>query len=107
MEHYLYSWLSFRYKESDFHISNDVEVVGIKTVVDKTVAKTDEDVKNILITFWENAQIKYETTSTIFYKRLNHLKFKYELTVKNPKRVRNKVMIRIFLGILVDDSNVK
>ena len=75
--------------------------------MEKAVAETDEDVANILITFWENAQIKYETTSTIFYKRLNHLEFKYELTVKNPKMVGKKVMFRIFLGILADDANVK
>ena len=93
--------------ERDFHISDDIEVVNIRTVLKKTVAETDEDVKNILITFWENAQIKYETTSTIFYKRLNHMEFTYELTVRNPKRRGRKVIFRIFLGILADETNVK
>ena len=94
------------YTERDFHISDDIEVINIKTVVEKTVAETDEDVQNILITFWENSQIKYNI-STIFYKRLNHMEFTYELTVRNPKMIGRNVIFRIFLGILEDETNVK
>ena len=76
-------------------------------MIDKAVAKTNEDIKNILITCWETATIKYHTSSTIFYKRINHLNYKYELTIKNAKNIKRKMMFRIFLGILEDEKKLK
>ena len=76
-------------------------------MVDKSIAQTIDDVENTLITFWENAKINYETTSTIHYKRINHLAFKYQLDIKNPTHISKKVIFRIWLGILADENNVK
>ena len=97
----------FSYTENDFNINEDVDIVSVNTVVDKIVAKSNKDIRNILITCWEDAKIQYSTTSNIFYKRLNHLKFKYELKIKNPRGVAKKVMFRIWLGLLADENDVK
>jgi len=94
------------YRKTDFQVSDDVEIIGVNTVIEKETAETAEDIRNTLITFWETAQIRYASRSTIFYKRVNHLEFKYELNIKNPKEVVKKVMFRIWLGILADESNV-
>jgi len=94
------------YGERDFDLSDNLEIVRVNTLVHKSTAKTKNDAKNILITYVENALIKYETTSNIFYRRLNHMDFKYELQIKNPKGVRKKVMFRIWLGILANEKDV-
>ena len=92
---------------NDFEVGDDIEIVSVKTVVDKSIAKTVDDVENILITYWEKAKINYETTSKIYYKRMNHLEFKYQLNIRNPTQIRRKVIFRIWLGILADENNVK
>merc|ERR1712142_399242 len=94
------------YREHEFELEDDVQISSVSTVVDASTAETNKDLKNTLITFWESAEIKYETSSTIFYKRLNHLPFKYQLNIQNPKQVRKKMIFRIFLGILADEKDV-
>ena len=97
----------YRYRESDFEVSDGVELVGVNTVIDKSFAKTKKDLTNKLITFWESAKIKYWTKSNIFYRRLNHIQFRYELRIRNPGKVTRKVMLRIWLGLLSDEKDVK
>ena len=71
------------------------------------MAETNNDVRNTLITYSEKAEIKYQATTTIFYNRINHLDFKYELSIKIPKQVFRKIMFRIFLGTLDNETSVK
>ena len=97
----------YRYRESDFEVSDGVELVGVNTVIDKSFAKTKKDLTNKLITFWESAKIKYWTKSNIFYRRLNHIQFRYELRIRNPGKVTRKVMLRIWLGLLSDEKDMK
>ena len=97
----------FSYTKKDFEIDDGIEIVSVQTVIDKSVANSRKDLRNTLITFWERATIKYHTKSNIFYKRINHLKYKYELTVKNTNKVKRKMMFRIFIGILDDEKNIK
>ena len=96
-----------RYRESDFEVGDGIKLTSITTVIDKSFAKTKKHVTNTLFTFWESAKIKYWTKSNIFYKRLNHVKFRYELRVQNPGEVSRKVMFRIWLGVLSDEKDVK
>ena len=81
--------------------------MSVKTVIDDKSFPTKSDIPNYLFTFWEKAEIKYETTSNIIYRRLNHVDFRYEIRVRNPKQVSKKVMFRIWLGLLADDKDVK
>ena len=97
----------YRYRESDFELSNGLEIMSVKTVIADDSYPTKLDSTNYLFTFWEKAKIKYATTSNILYKRLNHVDFRYELHVRNPGKVAKKVMFRIWLGLLSDEKDVK
>ena len=97
----------YRYRESDFELSNGLEIISVKTVIADESFSTKLDTPNYLYTFWEKAKIKYATTSNILYKRLNHVDFRYELHVRNPGKVAKKVMFRIWLGLLSDEKDVK
>jgi len=99
-----------KYQKKDFEVGDDLEIESVNTVMEKTVAETNDDVNNILITFWETAKIHYQSKSNkdtnIFYRRINHLKFKYELNIKNPNQVPKKVIFRIWLGLLANETDV-
>ena len=99
--------IHFSYTKKDFEVNDGIEIVSAQTVIDKSVANTKENLRNTLITFWESATIKYRKSSNIFYKRINHLNYKYELTIRNTKKVKRKMMFRIFLGILEDEKDIK
>ena len=73
----------------------------------QNIGKTEKHLENTLITFWENAKITYETNSNIYYKRMNHLRFKYQIYMKNVKQLEKKVFIRIWLGLLKDEKDIK
>ena len=97
----------YRYTKYDFKLSGSVEVVGVNTLIDKEIAVTEKDVKNLLITHWEHKEIRHDQETTISYHRLNHLDFKYEIQIKNAYKVKRKVFIRIWLGILMDKNGIK
>ena len=97
----------FRYRKVDFELGADIIISTVGTIVEKNIAETETDLKNTLITFWENSQIKYHELSNINYKRLNHLRFKYQIGIKNVKQLKKKVFIRIWLGLLKDENDIK
>ena len=73
----------------------------------KNLAKTEEDVRNLLITHWEQKKLQHDQISSIVYNRLNHLDFKYEIQVRNKNKVKGKVFVRIWLGILRDKTDLR
>merc|ERR1719153_1708739 len=94
------------YQESDFALYDGVEVESVNTVMSKNLAKTEEDVKNFLITHWERKKIQLRPDSSIKYNRINHLDFKYEIQVRNKDRVKRKVFVRLWLGLLKDQTDL-
>ena len=61
------------YTLQDFALDDEVKVTSVDTVIDKQTAMTNEDLKNILITFPEEAWLNYAFDSQIHYYRTNHL----------------------------------
>ena len=51
--------------QEDFELYKGVDVLEVKTVVEKTEAQTTEDLENVLITFWESAAISHRAGSNI------------------------------------------
>jgi len=94
------------YKESDFLLYDGVEVERVSTVLSKNLAMTEDDVRNLLITHWEHKTIQHDELSSISYNRLNHLDFKYEIEVKNRNKVKDKVFVRLWLGVLSDKDDL-
>ena len=72
------------------------------TVIDKEIAATEKDVENMLITHWEHKEIRHDQETTISYNRLNQLDFKYHIGIKNENKVKKKVFIRLWLGLILD-----
>ena len=68
---------------------------------------TNKDVENLLITHWEIKTIHHDTETPIRYKRLTHVNFKYHLKIENPTNVERKVFIRIWLGFLTDEKDMR
>ena len=79
----------------------------METVMSKNLAMTEEDVRNLLITHWEQKKIQHDQVSSIVYNRLNHLDFKYEILVRNKHKVKRKVFVRIWLGVLRDKADMR
>ena len=73
----------------------------------RNLAKTEEDVRNLLITHWEKKTLQYTQDTSIIYNRLNHLDFKYEIQVRNKNKVKRKVFIRLWLGLLKDQTDLR
>ena len=73
----------------------------------RNLAKTEEDVRNLLITHWEKKTLQYNQDTSIIYERLNHLDFKYEIQVRNQHKVKRKVFIRLWLGLLRDQTDLR
>ena len=80
---------------------------GVSTVMSRSLAKTEEDVRNLLITHWERKTLQYAPDTSIIYDRLNHLDFKYEIQVRNKNKVKRKVFIRLWLGLLKDQTDLR
>ena len=84
------------YEIEDFPLSNGLQMLEVKTIIDKEELKTENHVENMLVTFDEIGNEKL--THHREYKRINHLDFKYHIKVANPQKISKKVMVRIWLG---------
>ena len=82
-------------------------MTSVSTVMSRSLAKTEEDVKNLLITHWERKTLQYKPDTSIKYDRLNHLDFKYEIQLRNKNKVKRKVFIRLWLGLLKDQTDLR
>ena len=79
----------------------------MSTVMSRNLAKTEEDVRNLLITHWEKKTLQYKRDTSIIYNRINRLDFKYEIQVRNKNKVKRKVFIRLWLGLLKDQTDLR
>lgn len=61
------------YTLQDFGLDDGIRVNSVDTVIDKQASMTNEDLKNILITYTEEAWVNYAFDSQIHYYRTNHL----------------------------------
>ena len=91
----------------DFQLSNGVEVVGVHTVLDKNILSTNEDIKDVLITHWETVEINHDHLTPIRYRRIGHKNFKYQIHIRNSRRVEKNVFIRLWLGILKTKNDIR
>ena len=98
---------SHKYGIKDFKLENGVKVQEISTIVDAKDAPeiTNQNLQNTLITFEEVAEIRHHRESRIRYERMNHLPFKYQIKLENSQLAVKKIIIRIFLGLLKEDSD--
>ena len=82
----------------DFALSDELSVESVRTLLDKSLIGTNEDIENVLINKWNDLTIKHHEENEIRYTRINHIDYKYHILVNNPQRQQKKVIIRIFLG---------
>ena len=61
------------YTLQDFGLDDGIRVNSVDTIIDKQASMTNEDLKNILITYTEEAWVNYAFDSQIHYYRTNHL----------------------------------
>ena len=77
------------------------------TSIGKGELSTNTDIDDLIITHWNNETIHHDTETPITYKRLNHLNFQYHLEIENPTKVERKVFIRLWLGFLTDENDLR
>ena len=94
--------LCIRYTREDFQLSDDIEVMSVNTMMED-----GRKTQNILITHFEEAKIEHDAETPITYNRLNHINYKYQIHIRNPKRLTKKVFIRLWLGILSDENDIR
>ena len=79
----------------------------MRTLIRARQAGTRKHLKNILITHNEKADIVQDEATKISYDRLNHIPFSYQISIKNPRRVKKKVIVRLWLGLSSDDKDMR
>ena len=94
-----------RYSLEDFALTDDIEVTNIKTIVENGLLETDKELENILVTYFEEVDLKHSERSSIKYNRINHFPFKYQIQLKNQRKSTKKVIVRIWLGLLNSGSS--
>ena len=96
------------YEQSDFLLSDGVEVVNIETVMKKRTTGTERALINILTTHMEVSDVVHHNrvtgSASISYNRLNHLPFMYKIDINNPQQSTKKVIVRIWLGYLPNND---
>ena len=100
-------FFSSRYGLAEFQLSSDIEVTAVNTILDKDVLSVNKDIQNLLITHWETRIIRHDWRTPIRYTTLSHKNFKYHVHINNPRNVRKKVFIRLWLGILKDKNDYR
>ena len=96
-----------KYKIKDFELSDEVKIDEFKTILNKEESPTKTELENILITFEETTDIRHHRDSRIRFERMNHIPFTYKIKIQNPKLVSKKVIVRIFLALALDDSDIR
>ena len=86
---------------NDFELPPGIEVQNISTVLEST------GVENQLFTVWEKVTIHHSEDSDITYSRVNHEDFMYKITILNPKQIKDNVIIRLWLGQLKNEDDLR
>ena len=84
------------YTREDFALSDGLEVLEVKTIMDKKHVGTINDIINTLVTYQEKEPRGTEKQK---YKRINHKDFKYHIKLENPNKKVKKVIVRIWLAL--------
>ena len=79
----------------------------MKTLIESREVGTRNSLENILITRNEKADIVQDEVTKISYDRLNHVPFSYEISINNPRKVKKKVIVRLWLGLSSDDKEMR
>ena len=79
----------------------------LRTLIEGREVGTSQHQENILITHNERAEIVQDEVTKISYDRLNHIPFTYQISIENPRNVRKKVIVRLWLGFSSDDKEMK
>ena len=84
------------YTREDFALSDGLEVLEVKTIMDKKHVGTINDIENTLVTYQEEAT---RVAGKQKYKKINHKDFKYQIKLSNPQEISQKVIVRIWLAL--------
>ena len=84
------------YTRENFALSDGLEVLEVKTIMDKKHVGTINDIENTLVTYQEKEPRGTEKQK---YKRINHKDFKYHIKLENPNKKVKKVIVRIWLAL--------
>ena len=84
------------YTRENFALSDGLEVLEVKTIMDKKHVGTINDIINTLVTYQEKEPRGTEKQK---YKRINHKDFKYHIKLENPNKKVKKVIVRIWLAL--------
>ena len=68
---------------------------------------TKADLFNVLVTQNEQATILHDAPTAITYQRLNHLPYSYHISLRTPGAVKKKVIVRLWLGLASDVSELR
>ena len=79
----------------------------MRTLIRARDAGTRKHLENILITHNERANIVQDEATKISYDRLNHVPFRYQISIKNPKKVKKKIIVRLWLGLSPDKKKMR
>ena len=88
-------------------MASSLSVQKVFTTIDRDQLHTKNDVINHLMTFQEKAKVTLDNVTSINYNRLNHMDFKYTLVLGNPKHVKKKVFVRLWLGLLRNFKDIR
>ena len=107
------------YTTEDFKLSDDVREVttqlnlelfstfSVSSVTTLLTEVNPAGLENILFTHMEPHRINLDWETTIEYQRINHVAYKYRIKINNPRGTRNKVMVRLWLGLATDKQDVR
>ena len=84
------------YTRENFALSDGLEVLEVKTIMDKKHVGTINDIENTLVTYQEEAT---RVAGKQKYKKINHKDFKYQIKLSNPQEISQKVIVRIWLAL--------
>ena len=107
------------YTIEDFKLSDDVrevttqlnlELFSTFSVSSVTTLLSDTDsagMENILFTYRQTHQVNLDSETKVNYERINNWPYKYRIKINNPRGTRNKVMVRLWLGLSTDKQDVR
>ena len=68
---------------------------------------TNQDLENILVTRDNEATIYVDSNNPITYTRLEHIEYNYEITIDNSSKSKKKVIVRLWLGLSSDETDIR
>ena len=86
-------------------------VTKVRTVIPGDSIGTNQDLENTLVTLNNLATIyadtSYQDDTPITFKRLEHIDYNYEITIDNPSKSVRKVIVRLWLGLSSDVTDIR